>query len=33
VYNNAKEVIEESFYSSLLYLFPREIKNIILYDD
>lgn len=32
VYNNAKEVIEESFYSSLLYLFPRNIQNIILQD-
>ena len=30
VFNNAKEVIEESFYSSLLYLFPRNIQNIIL---
>lgn len=32
VFNNAKEVIEESFYSSMLYLFPRNIQNIILYD-
>ncbi len=32
VFNNGYDIIEESFYSSLLYLFPRDIQNIILYD-